>query len=98
MDHKQRAAAVEAFRNAVTKAGSQSEFERQTGARQQSVSNWLKAGKLLPAEFVIATERAFDVPRHILRPDLYPCEQGIADVTGAVACNATAQSHRSEAA
>ncbi len=64
--------ALAAFDEAIAISGSQSAFERETGARQQNVSNWIKRGKPLPAEFVLAAEKATGVSRHRLRPDIYP--------------------------
>lgn len=85
MDAEQHTAAFESFANAVDRAGSQSEFERLTGARQQSVSNWLRKRKLLPGEFVLTTERELGISRHDLRPDLYPRELPSEDVASAAA-------------
>jgi DNA-binding transcriptional regulator YdaS (Cro superfamily) len=74
MDAASRVAAHNAFRLAVDRIGSQSEFERQTGAKQQKVSYWLRKKMLLPAEYVLPAERATGISRHDLRPDLYPRE------------------------
>lgn len=59
---------------AVQKAGSQTEFASRVGTSQQLVSYWVKHGRPLPAEFVLAAEREFDISRHDLRPDIYPRE------------------------
>jgi DNA-binding transcriptional regulator YdaS (Cro superfamily) len=64
----------EAFRRAVEASGSQSRFAEAVGTSQQNISNWLAAHRSLPAEFVLAAEREFGVPRHELRPDIYPIE------------------------
>lgn len=63
-----------ALQCAVRKAGSQSSFAEAIGVSQQIVSYWLSRGRPLPAEFVLAAEAHFAVPRHELRPDLYPPE------------------------
>lgn len=55
--------------------GTQAEFADAIGTSQQLVSYWLKNGKELPAEFVLATEKAVGISRHDLRPDLYPREE-----------------------
>jgi DNA-binding transcriptional regulator YdaS (Cro superfamily) len=52
--------------------GNQSAFAKATGTSQQNVSNWLRKGSVLPAEFVLAAEAATGVPRHEWRPDIYP--------------------------
>ena len=52
----------------------QSKFASAVGTSQQNVSNWLRDEKSLPAEFVLAAERATGISRHDLRPDLYPRE------------------------
>lgn len=62
---------VAALAEAVDKAGSQSEFARATGARQQNVSNWLKTGKALPGEFVLKAEEHYGISRHRFRPDIF---------------------------
>ena len=59
---------------AVDLAGGQSAFARLHGVSQPTVWAWLKHGKRLPAEFVLATERETGVSKHDLRPDLYPRE------------------------
>jgi TorA maturation chaperone TorD len=52
---------------AIRAAGSVTELARRIGISQPSVSNWDR----VPAERVIAVERATKVGRAILRPDLY---------------------------
>lgn len=74
MNATQQQAAATAFAETVASAQSQSAFERRTGLKQQTVSNLLKRGGLLPAEYVLVTEREFGVSRHLLRPDIYPVE------------------------
>jgi DNA-binding transcriptional regulator YdaS (Cro superfamily) len=65
-----------ALRAAVARAeNNQSRFARDVGTTQQLVSYWLANGKALPAELVLATERAGYGGRHELRPDLYPLEE-----------------------
>lgn len=52
--------------------GGQSELARRLGLKSQgTVSGWLAAGRV-PAERVIAIEAESGVPRHELRPDIYP--------------------------
>lgn len=107
MDDTQRSSAFAAFSEAVQIAGTQSAFERATGAKQQNVSNWLKAGKPLPGEYVIKAEQAFGISRHALRPDLYPTDQSSSPCGDAppsvgpsgsiVLCDRAALSHRGDA-
>ena len=52
---------------AIRVAGGVSELARRIGISQPSLSNWER----VPAERVIAVERATSVNRNILRPDLY---------------------------
>jgi len=52
---------------AIRAAGGVSELARQLGISQPSVSNWTR----IPAERVVAIESLTNVPRHVLRPDLY---------------------------
>lgn len=62
----QRAVAAEPFN------GNQSRFADAVGTSQQNISNWLRAGRELPAEYVLRAEVATNIPRHVWRPDLYP--------------------------
>src|SRR5580765_3219221 len=52
---------------AIRAVGGVSELARQLGISQPSVSNWTR----IPAERVIAIESLTNVPRAVLRPDLY---------------------------
>lgn len=67
-----------ALRKAVDLAGSQVAFAKAAGTSQQLVSYWLKNEKPLPAEFVLNVEATLGVPRHELRPDIYPISQASA--------------------
>lgn len=60
---------------AIRVTGSQSAFARLLGRGQATVNDWLRLGKPLPAEHVLAVEAATGVSRHDLRPDLYPLER-----------------------
>ncbi|GGO96445.1 transcriptional regulator [Stakelama pacifica] len=51
---------------------SQTRFAEAIGTSQQNVSNWVRKGRPLPAEFVLKAEMATGVPRHQWRPDIYP--------------------------
>jgi DNA-binding transcriptional regulator YdaS (Cro superfamily) len=62
----------DALRSALALAGdNQSKFAAAIGTSQQSVSYWLKKRKPLPAEYVLAAERAGYGSRYSLRPDVY---------------------------
>lgn len=64
-----------ALRTALKRAdGNQSRFAREIGCSQQMVSYWVKNGRPLPAEYVLAAERAGFGSRYEIRPDLYPLE------------------------
>ncbi len=65
----------QALRKAVERAdNNQSRFAREVGTTQQLVSYWLANGRPLPAELVLAAEKAGFGTRHELRPDVYPAE------------------------
>lgn len=71
---------VEALQRAVDAAGGQSalasavkEFSGSHKVNQSYIWNWLNRDKKgVPPEFVIPIEKATGVPRHELRPDIYP--------------------------
>jgi len=63
------------LRNAVKQAGGQEAFvellkQYDVNVCRQAVSKWLKRG--VPPTRVIAVERITGIPRHVLRPDIYP--------------------------
>jgi DNA-binding transcriptional regulator YdaS (Cro superfamily) len=59
-----------ALKIAIERAGGQAEFARRMGITTQAVSQWDE----VPPLRVLAVERLSGVPRHELRPDLYPVE------------------------
>lgn len=63
---------------AIRKAGSQTAFGKLIGKRQSVVHDWLRFNRPLPAELVLAVEKATGVSRHDLRPDIYPREDAAA--------------------
>lgn len=65
---------------AVREAGSQSAFGRLLGKRQSVIFGWLREGRPLPAEHVLAVEQATGISRHDLRPDIYPREDASRDL------------------
>lgn len=44
------------------------------GIKHPSIHTWLRTGQV-PAERVLAVEKATGVPRYRLRPDLYPPDE-----------------------
>jgi DNA-binding transcriptional regulator YdaS (Cro superfamily) len=63
---------------AVSKAMAKHEFlhnnaalGRALGVSKQAVANWWKISSV-PTRHVLALERIYGVPRHIIRPDIYP--------------------------
>ncbi len=63
----------EALRKAIAVAGGQTALAAKIGKTQGHVSKWLERDAL-PADMVLAVEQATGVPRHDLRPDIYPDE------------------------
>ncbi len=63
---------ITALERAIAAAGGQSALARLIGKTQGHVWHWLKVAKRVPAEAVLAIEDATGVPRHELRPDVYP--------------------------
>jgi DNA-binding transcriptional regulator YdaS (Cro superfamily) len=75
----------EAILKACDAVGGQSALARALGLSSQgTVSSWIKRNKL-PAERVLAVEAVSGVPRHELRPDLYPPMRRATDSAGASA-------------
>ncbi|WP_292961632.1 transcriptional regulator [Novosphingobium sp. UBA1939] len=66
----------EALQWALEIAGSQSALARKIGLSQAAVWKWVQSSKRVPAEFVLRVEAATGVPRHHLRPDIYPADLG----------------------
>ncbi|UMY63911.1 transcriptional regulator [Pseudomonas sp. LS.1a] len=56
---------------AAKAAGGQSKLARLLNIKPQAVQHWCTTGKI-PAERVLSVEEATGIPRHELRPDLYP--------------------------
>ncbi|MGU3403391.1 YdaS family helix-turn-helix protein [Methylobacterium brachiatum] len=62
-----------AFARAIAAAKGQAPLARAIGTSQSNVWEWLnRSPRGVPAEWVLRVEAATEVPRHILRPDLYP--------------------------
>ena len=55
----------------------QSELARICGVSQPTVWGWVNKGRgIIPAEYVLAVEKATGINRSALRPDLYPLDDG----------------------
>ncbi len=66
---------IDAFRKAVNLAGGQTALASICGCTQGNIWQLLRKESPLPAEYVLAAERATGVSRHDLRPDIYPREE-----------------------
>lgn len=55
-------------------AGSDSQLARDLEVSQPRVWRWINQSKQMPAEYVLLAERLYGIPRHHLRPDIYPVE------------------------
>ena len=60
---------------AVKKAGGYTVVALKIGATKQMIWSWVNVLKRIPAEHVMAMEQAINVPRHMIRPDIYPKER-----------------------
>lgn len=66
-----------AIQRAARVAGGQTALARALGVTPQAVQQWVEANRMSYLK-VIDVERLTGVPRHELRPDLYPDETGAA--------------------
>jgi DNA-binding transcriptional regulator YdaS (Cro superfamily) len=44
------------------------------GVSQPTIWRWLNQSKQIPAEHVLQAEAVSSIPRHLLRPDIYPVD------------------------
>lgn len=58
------------LQKAIDAVGSQAALASKIGKTQQTISHWLKTGRV-PAEMVLPVETASGVSRHELRPDIF---------------------------
>jgi DNA-binding transcriptional regulator YdaS (Cro superfamily) len=65
---------LEALLEACRLAGGQSALGRVCDRTQPSVWGWIHKKRRLPADRVLIVEARLGVPRHLLRPDIYPPE------------------------
>lgn len=61
---------TEALERAIDAVGGPTKLAGALGVTKQAISQWEE----VPPRRVLAVERASGVPRHELRPDLYPLE------------------------
>lgn len=59
---------------AIKAAGGPRKLAKKLGIHSQAISQWKK----VPPRRVIAVEKESGIPRHVLRPDLYPPQQDAA--------------------
>lgn len=65
--------ANDSLKRACEILGGQKALAEQIGTSQSQVWYWLtKSKKGVPAEFVLKIEAASGVPRHEIRPDIFP--------------------------
>jgi len=58
----------EALARAIAAVGTAAEFSRRMGITEQAISQW----EIVPILRVLTVERITSIPRHELRPDVYP--------------------------
>ena len=84
MDANQAPTPNQALKTAVEIAGSQSALGRVLGVTQRAVWRWVSEGKHLPAQHVLAVEKATGVSKELLRPDLFVQDAAVPASTTAV--------------
>ncbi|RZD22377.1 YdaS family helix-turn-helix protein [Pseudoalteromonas sp. MEBiC 03485] len=65
---------IKALQKAIKFSGGQAALADKLGKKQGHISMWIRRDKV-PAEMVLKIEKVSNVPRHELRPDLYPPEE-----------------------
>lgn len=60
----------------IDKAGSQTRVAESIGKKPQHISYLMREAKELPAEYVLPLEEHWGISRHLLRPDIYPKNEG----------------------
>lgn len=71
---------IEALDRAIEICGGQTKLAarlstKQLTVRQANISTWRNRDKKVPANMVLKIEAVTGVPRHELRPDIYPPEE-----------------------
>lgn len=93
---EQLEAAIAAFHEAIAKAPGQTAFANICRCTQGNISQLVTNRSPLPERFVLKVEAGTGVPRHRLRPDIYP--EPIDGGRSFVACDRSPISHRGRAA
>lgn len=65
-----------AVESVIKKAGGQVKLAAAAGVTQQAVSHWLNRLRRIPGDYVPRISDATGIPRHVIRPDLYPAPTG----------------------
>lgn len=65
------------FQQAVAMAGGQTKFATICGCTQGNIWQLLKKQSPLPVQYVLKVEAALAIPRHFLRPDVYPADDTV---------------------
>jgi DNA-binding transcriptional regulator YdaS (Cro superfamily) len=101
LSDEQYRGAFAAFERSVEVAGGQVPFANVCRCTQGNISQLLQKKSLLPVRFVLKVEANFGVPRHLLRPDVYPlgltegvpfypAAENLGDCAPVVACDRSA--------
>lgn len=65
---------MEALEKACKAVGNKKKMAEILEVGNSAISAWLSRGRI-PAGYILKIEKASGVPRHELRPDLYPVEK-----------------------
>jgi hypothetical protein len=63
---------TDGLRAAVARAGNQTKLALLLGIKPQHIQNWMNRDSRVPSTRVLEIERVTGIPRHELRPDIYP--------------------------
>ena len=63
------------LKEAVTGAGGYSKVAVKVGTTKQNVWQWVNVLKRIPPKWVNKFSDATNIPRHLIRPDLFPVER-----------------------
>jgi DNA-binding transcriptional regulator YdaS (Cro superfamily) len=72
MQHQQK---HDALKVAVSLAGGQTALAEICNCKKQSINEALRHKRGLPAQYVNVVSEKLKIPRHVLRPDLYPMDK-----------------------
>lgn len=60
---------------AIEIAGNQTELAKMCNKKQGHISSWVRIQKKVPSNLTLLIEEKTGIPRHQLRPDIYPPEE-----------------------